>query len=186
VASRRRRRSKNRGHRGTAPVRHWSRTPRGTAPGWAGCRLNLLGCLGATHFSLGIRSSGPALELTLGASCMATSARMSRVICQKRNFPTNSLFVGTKFSRPFAFATPLYSTLLIDWRGAIGDVFSNPLANSVSGFLHSATAALTFQSTVPTGWYRRGAISAPFSMGAAGISGAPPLSPGCYCTRRIA
>jgi hypothetical protein len=39
---------------------------------------------------------------------------------------------------------------------------------------------------VPTGWYRRGAISAPFSMVAARISGAPLLSPGCYCTRRIA
>ena len=108
----------------------------------------------------------------------------TRVICQKRNFPT--LFVGTKFSSPFAFATPLYSILLIDWRRAIGDVFSNPLTDSVNGFLHSATAALTFQFTVPTGWYRRGAISAPFSMGAAGISGAPLLSPGCYCTRRIA
>jgi hypothetical protein len=65
----------------------------------------------------------------------------------------------------------------------VWDVFSNPLTNSVNGFLHSATAALTFQFTVPTGWYRRGAISAPFSMGAAGISGAPLLSPGCYCTR---
>jgi hypothetical protein len=100
------------------------------------------------------------------------------------DFPT--LFVGTKFSSPFALATPIYSILLIDWRRAVGDVLSNPLANSVNGFLHSATAALTFQYTVPTGWYRRGAISAPFSTGAARTSGAPLLSTGCYFTRRIA
>jgi hypothetical protein len=54
-------------------------------------------------------------------------------------------------------------------------VFSNPLTDSVNGLLHSATAALTFQFAVPTGWYRRGASSDSFSMGAAGISGARSL-----------
>jgi hypothetical protein len=44
-----------------------------------------------------------------------------------------------------------------------------------NGFPHFAAAALSFQCTAPTGWYRRGAGRAPFSMGAAGISGAPSL-----------
>ena len=139
-----------------------------------------------THFSLELfemMSRRVNAVLALGTTDHVLPSP-TRVICQKRNFPT--LFVGTKFSSPFAFATPLYSILLIDWRRAIGDVFSNPLADSVNGFLHSATADLAFQSTVPTGWYRRDAGSAPFSMGAARISGAPLLSPGCYCTRRIA
>jgi hypothetical protein len=55
------------------------------------------------------------------------------------------------------------------------DVFNNPLTDSVNGLLHSATAALAFQFAVPTGWYRRGAGNAPFSMGAARTSGAPSL-----------
>jgi hypothetical protein len=54
-------------------------------------------------------------------------------------------------------------------------VFINPLTDLVNGLLHPATAALSFQFTVPTGWYRRGAGRAPFSMGAAGISGTPSL-----------
>ena len=48
----------------------------------------------------------------------------------------------------------------IDWRGAVG-MFNSLLTDSVNGLPRS-----------PTGWYRRGTSSAPFSMGAAGISGA--------------
>jgi hypothetical protein len=38
----------------------------------------------------------------LGAKSTATNGRMSRVICQKRNFPNENF-------QPFALATPLYS-----------------------------------------------------------------------------
>ena len=128
-----------------------------------------------THFSLELfemMSRRVNAVLALGTTDHVLPSP-TRVICQSEIFPP--YFVGTKFSSPFALATPLYSILLIEWRRAVGDVFSNPLTDSVNGFLHSATAALTLQYTAPTGWYRRGAISAPFSMGAARTSGAPSL-----------
>ena len=62
-----------------------------------------------THFSLELfemMSRRVNAVLALGTTDHVLPSP-TRVICQKRNFPT--LFVGTKFSSPFALATPLYS-----------------------------------------------------------------------------
>ena len=61
----------------------------------------------------------PCLQAGLRSKCvwrlapirLAPSGRMSRVICQKRNFPTN-LFRGNEIIQPFALATPLYPVSL--------------------------------------------------------------------------
>jgi hypothetical protein len=99
----------------------------------------------------------------LGAKSMATNGRMSRVICQKRNFPTPPFFFGPSLWLLHHIQS------IFDWLAeSCWDVLSNPVTESVSGFLHSAAAALAFQFAAPTGWCRRGAGSAPFSMGFAG------------------
>jgi hypothetical protein len=68
-----------------------------------------------THFSLHIQTGGPALELMLGAKSMATNGRMSRVVCQKRNFPTERNFPALRFGY-----SVIFNQFSIDWRRAVG------------------------------------------------------------------
>jgi hypothetical protein len=95
------------------------------------------------------------------AKSMATNGRMSRVICQKRHFPT--LFRPGSRNFPalrFGYSV-IFNQFSVDWRGAVGmcSVIRWPSRSTAGSFTPQQLPPPP--PTAPTGWHGRGTCRAP-------------------------